>query len=1410
MAEEENHAAAQDEWDNDIGPTWKQKNFRKIFEPDTVIVGGKKKRSKCYHLANTVDRVHFLEKNIKDDVTFTLTELEESGSLNNDYEDAFKKSGFSKKTFIQYAWNLEERNTDGTVQDSCSTRLKKAYADARSEFLSKNTLQKEVTEAAGTAASDVVRCARGLVTKASVLPDLIDKFKLYSVDLRLYIDASAMERAIAQENSVPFSVDLPAVLKTLSEGTGSLAGYMSNASVMATLPPSESLAPQSVLSTQTPLYDANVVPAAPARPARPVANYSNLIVHPLGQVYTYPEIPTGVPSGSSFPWYYAGLATAVVRIAIKLEKAISAKTKSLTELTALVGEGQDINLINQIMEFNHGNGITGNNTEQQTLDKSSPYAILVAGNVDESPKNSTIRFLDSSSGFKPEALKDGDKQYALPQYCQIVIDAARQMQSFYAGEEARLIGSVIIQFATELRNLSTTMRDLSQCIFDADEAFTDKIKKANKEFQTGNKEEPGFLDYLLGDALQINLNNASIENNNLDPANTDLNDLGLDSISERALFREQCFLLSYIAYFVDYKKNTLDYYDSSIPSKEIHKRLPYASLVSKGITGISQESGSASNQYNSCLQVDGDPYGFINKLTQNPSYGTMFDIDPWHMAALQPKIRLFKVIYDQTESGETREREVEISFESHFSGKEMNFFKNKRSRGAGVGLKSFEFTYDGSNPFSAKKSIKANLKIFSSTFSELTQERIGDTTYEEEGKLKLGKAKYAYTDLALKTSTSQKKSGEYDEWKAIVDENEKLAKLNFRLKAVIGLSLPKGDIPDDEASSYTKRQLKDALAQSYVTLNLTPTVHDFEFDEQGRVSLNIRYLAYVEDFFDQSGFNVFADPSGIHSFRREKRKLQMKALRAACDDLEGDDNKKSLQTLQKEYVKQVDTEIGESVQSMIRVLMNKKRIYYMSLSTDQINKFTALGPHLDFVGDVLKDENGESVSITSGTAHSEVLQSNIEKAMGVATLVRDDPDKAEERAGGDQNPVAAALAATNPLYQELAFFYVSDLIDTVLENIQKDFAAVIGKLEDPDNQPVKYIEPAELKKRKLDLMKYQKNFERFRILLGPVEFVDHGNYIEETSIFVNFGDIPISVKYFVEWLADRALSREDSFYSLTRFMNDLFNNLITKFLNNGKCFAFSTKQKVRVNQNVLTSYNDTKSRDEITDKIIKHAIKLEKKNRSGYPARLTNINKLPLPILNISGKKESNYAPLSKETNYFVFFAGRVQPVEKMNGNKAEDSKNGIYHYLLGRDKGLVKNISLKKTETPGLQEVRFEQEGYEGLEQLRVVYDADITCHANVNTFPGTYIYLPPRGFDPSAVSEDLTKYGIGGYYMIIKSTHKFGPAMAESTIYAKWVAQLETNYPVENSGKVGKRSSSPGTCKSAHERLEALGKEK
>ena len=92
----------------------------------------------------------------------------------------------------------------------------------------------------------------------------------------------------------------------------------------------------------------------------------------------------------------------------------------------------------------------------------------------------------------------------------------------------------------------------------------------------------------------------------------------------------------------------------------------------------------------------------------------------------------------------------------------------------------------------------------------------------------------------------------------------------------------------------------------------------------------------------------------------------------------------------------------------------------------------------------------------------------------------------------------------------------------------------------------------------------------------------------------------------------------------------------------------------------------------------------------------------------------------------------------------------------------------------------RFEQEGYDGLRQLREIYDVNVTTVANVQTYPGTYIYVEPRGFSPSLGDYsldrfDLTDLGIGGYYMIIESTHEFAPGVMNTSLRAKWVQSLD-----------------------------------
>ena len=140
----------------------------------------------------------------------------------------------------------------------------------------------------------------------------------------------------------------------------------------------------------------------------------------------------------------------------------------------------------------------------------------------------------------------------------------------------------------------------------------------------------------------------------------------------------------------------------------------------------------------------------------------------------------------------------------------------------------------------------------------------------------------------------------------------------------------------------------------------------------------------------------------------------------------------------------------------------------------------------------------------------------------------------------------------------------------------------------------------------------------------------------------------------------------------------------------------------------------------------------------------------------------------------------------------------------------MIKNIKLDRTTITGLKELRFEQEGFDGLEQLREVYDVSIDTFAMPTVVPGTYIFVDPRGFAPESVPYDpsgaqqnksfgsagieLTKFGIGGYFMVTKAETTLREGLAETKISAKWVAALESD-PTEAGEAEGEIESNPST---------------
>ena len=827
-------------------------------------------------------------------------------------------------------------------------------------------------------------------------------------------------------------------------------------------------------------------------------------------------------------------------------------------------------------------------------------------------------------------------------------------------------------------------------------------------------------------------------------------------------FKEQCFLLTHIFNLAKIKEK-IDHGESSIT--DAGGNAPGQKVLPDVIA-----------RKNRTVLATGEPFSFMNRLTQSPSKDLFFEMTNEQISTLQPMIRLFKVIENTEKEGECQEeKEVEFIFDTYDREEDISrMFSTNGVRGIGVGLKSFNFAYEADNPFAIKKSISAKLTIFANSFSELLHQRTNSTE------------PYSYIDLALKTGGSETIKLSRSQ-SSVAAEN--LDKLNFRLKAVVGWQVP------ITSRGIFSQALIDALYDSAISINLTPTVHEFNIDDNGRVTFTINYLAYAEDYFDNSNFNIFTKKEVFDS--QIKRSLKVQKLSEACD--EGAQEKYNEFKNSDTILEEIKEEKSESLKYLIESLIATGKVYLIPMEEEDIKLYRIGGVYS--AASNLYDEAAIEGKIKAlvPTEPENALEETAgegEEASGEREEISQQVEAATEdiQASDTSTDPATDLGDVSPA--TISFFYASDLIDIILKNIGESLT-YINDLQPEAGQ----FTEAGLAEKKKKYARLKENYNKLRILLGPLEISKPNSY--ETTV-INLGDIAISVKNFLEFLTTKMLAKEQAEYFLTGFLNHFFNEFIVNLLNRDACYDGRGAQKLFLHEAAITEFrNSSQSQDSVT----RHTINCGKKRLYLDNTNGAGACSAPMPLLNVMGiRNDPRTNPgLCKEMNYLSFYAGRSIPMNQVIGCKnATDGPNGvgcynennekvsdvgdhsrgIWHYQIGKDRGIVKTINLSKTDSTGLAEVRFEQEGYDGLRQLRVLYDVSIKSYLDVSAFPGSYIYVEPRGFDIKAQTADgfdLTQLGIGGYHMIVKSEHTIQPGLAETTISAKWVAARDASTVVD-----------------------------
>ena len=804
-------------------------------------------------------------------------------------------------------------------------------------------------------------------------------------------------------------------------------------------------------------------------------------------------------------------------------------------------------------------------------------------------------------------------------------------------------------------------------------------------------------------------------------------------------FREQCYIQKNIYSLIKLRQG------GNFPKKG---RLPYVG-----------------NAGNSSVMCGGSPYGFMNKLTQPTTLMDFFDIPHDILSNLQPEVRLYKITMDADGNDVD---EIEITFPGGSTTSDIKeAFKNKRRRGYGVGMKSFEWSMEGSDPFSAKRMISAKLTIHASNFTELLRDRTSEK----------GNKKFKYADLAIRTGTTKMQeltpaqcASQFSGISYDANYN-----LNFRLKVVVGYAIPKNlHVPAAQKRRYDK-----AIADCYATYDLSPTIHEFAFEDDGRVTFIINYQAYMQDYFDKPYFDVFSN-GGNNMIKAYQIKMQRAfdavtdgATTSGADPLPEKDDPNAIKKLKYDNLKLLLT----------RVFV-KDRVYFYNIPYAELNRAVSsnsVAPLYDS-DNKLKNEDQirEEIRNLENEAKNAIdifVEADMKKR---AKELQEEIDKSSD-ISSERNK-----GFNSSSHRQVAFFFFYDLIDTILEGIEdsiKTKEQVLQKMKTPGAAE-------QVKKRELkELKNASKNFARMRVLLGPMEIRDPRDPCKH--MYISMGEIPISVKYFSEWMSSKMLAKDRVSYNFSTFIDQFIKNHISVFINDKTCGGTKATQPMAFHNTTLVSYSAAGEKmDDITAMLLYNNKEIKNKNkRTDYWVPTRGV----LHALNTVGSRTEPLGPKNlgykRQKNWLVYYAARTRPSEQMNGDREADKALGIGHYIVGQSSGIVKNIQLEKTPAPMLAEMRYVQEGYDGLLQLRQVYNANVDMYLLPNTYPGTVIFIDPRGFAPDtrgikALNEDseerkgkpvdkyeLSRYGVGGYYLVFKAQHRIAEGERSTQLQSVWM---------------------------------------
>ncbi len=531
---------------------------------------------------------------------------------------------------------------------------------------------------------------------------------------------------------------------------------------------------------------------------------------------------------------------------------------------------------------------------------------------------------------------------------------------------------------------------------------------------------------------------------------------------------------------------------------------------------------------------------------------------------------------------------------------------------------------------------------------------------------------------------------------------------------------------DPNTRIFTQAE-RAAITNTAISVRMTLTDHTITVNQDGTATITIDFIGRLEGLRSDNNLNLLADVEEIAQ-RANVTSPKSKEKKIGSSKKEKPNKESRRKKLKNTHTKMRRIFTYLEPKGLVQKTGNfdASRIYQVQLSNMDIETFREYGNKTKIEAQLSEIEQNRRRDLKrvmdivdqAGMIGDEELQ----------RLSMDHARDMDNEISRKYGPARNSLVEKN---KAIHYVYLGDLLESVIYNSKYNIELAMASRVTP------YA--SETLKKSLDQL------NRINILFGTVPL----RISENKTKNVNLADIPISLGILQKYFFEQVEQRHKKKLSFKGFVDDLVAVILPRAL---KGHSFRDAPFLSSGARI-------------------ESINITGPNLSTPPTKVdVDIDDLPDFIRKRTPKEEKD------ESEYYVIFAEVEEKASSgFAGDIQEDLMQGIYHFHIGKDRGLLKTIQFSKDDVPYRKEALM-VESVNLYDELKMPYKADISMVGNNLFLPGTQIYINPSsiGFgDPRSRRSAAARLGIGGYYQVISVNTTFdGSSMTTSlnAMYTSW----------------------------------------